>query len=296
MDYGIKLDGLPAEDVRGLARPIDDSGLDELWVVEDLGLAGGFAQAATLLAETSAVRVGLGISPAAVRNPAYLAMEIAALARMHPGRFLSGIGHGMPGWLRQVGAHPASLMTALEEVTDAVRRLLAGETVTLHGGHVRLDEVALTHPPRIPPTLHLGVRGPKGVALAARAADGVILAEGSGPAYVRSVRDAVGPGRRITVFAWLCLRPDRDAARAALRPVVERALGQEFMRFQLGTARSAEEALSEVTVSGGLADCVRQLEILERAGADAVVFAPLPGEEPDQVEALHDTLLPAIRR
>ncbi len=296
MDYGIKLDGLPAEQVRALATPIDRSGLDELWVVEDLGLAGGFAQAATLLADTTAVRVGLGISPAAVRNPAYLAMEIATLGRMHPGRFRSGIGHGMPSWLRQVGAHPAGLMTALEEVTAAVRRLLAGETVSLDGGHVHLDGVALTHPPRVPPTLHLGVRGPKGMALAARAADGVILAEGSGPGYVRSVRDAVGPGRRITVFAWLCLRPDGEAARAALRPVVERALGQDFMRFQLGAASTVDDALEQVTVAGDLAGCLRQLGNLAEAGADAVVFAPLPGEERDQIDALRDTLLPAIRR
>jgi len=121
MDYGIKLDALPAERVRDLAPLIDQSGLDELWVVEDLGLAGGIAQAATLLADTSRVRVGIGITPAVARNPAYLAMEIAALSRMHPGRFMPGIGHGMPNWLEQVGARPTSLLTALEEVATAVK-------------------------------------------------------------------------------------------------------------------------------------------------------------------------------
>lgn len=299
MDYGIKLDGLPAERLRELAPLIDRSGLDELWVVEDLGLAGGFAQAATALADTEHVRVGLGISPAVARNPAYLAMEIAAMARMHPGRFLPGIGHGMPEWLEQVGARPASLLTALREVTTSVTRLLAGEEVSMDGGHVHLDRVALTHPPDNPPPIQLGVRGPKGVALAEQVAGGVILAEGSGPEYVRTVRKAIDPARRLTVFVWLCLRPDRDDARAALRPAIERALSQEFMRFQLGdrasTSGAVDEGLRELTVSGDAAGCAEQIESLVDAGADALIFAPILGQEQDQLTAIQDLLLPMIR-
>jgi len=243
--------------------------------------------------------VGLGISPAVARNPAYLAMEIATLARMHPGRFSPGIGHGMPEWLEQVGARPASLLTALEEVTTAVRGLLSGEQVSLDGSHVHLDQVALTHPPRNPPPLHLGVRGPKGVALATQVADGIILAEGSSPAYIRTVREKIGPGRRLTVFVWLCLRPDREDALADLRPVVRRAMTQAFMQFQLGnradTAGAVDEALAELTVAGNLADCVQQIKTLESAGADALVFAPLPGDEENQIRAIRNTLLPEIR-
>jgi alkanesulfonate monooxygenase SsuD/methylene tetrahydromethanopterin reductase-like flavin-dependent oxidoreductase (luciferase family) len=299
MDYGIKLDGLPAEELRVLAPLIDRSGLDELWVVEDLGLAGGFTQAATALADTEHVRVGLGISPAVARNPAYLAMEISTLARMHPGRFISGIGHGMPGWLDQVGARPASLLGALGEVTTAVRRLLAGEDVSMDGGHVHLDHVMLTHPPHDPPSLQLGVRGPKGVALATREADGVILAEGSGPAYVRTVRDTLGPGHRLTVFVWLCLRPDRDDALAELRPVVRQALTQDFMRFQVGaradTDVAVEQALMELTVAGDVTDCVQQVKALAAAGVDALIFAPLRGDEENQIRAIQEVLLPAIR-
>jgi 5,10-methylenetetrahydromethanopterin reductase len=295
MDFGIKIDGLPAERLRELAPLVDRSGLDELWVVEDLGLAGGFTQAATALADTANVRVGLGIAPAVARNPAYLAMEIATLARMHPDRFLPGIGHGMPNWLTQVGARPASLLTALEEVTTAVRRLLSGDDVSMDGGHVHLDDVTLTHPPSNPPPLQLGVRGPKGVALSARIADGTILAEGSGAGYVQSVRQAVGPRQRLTVFVWLCLRPDREDAVAALTPVVERVLTQDFMRFQLGGSPVLDQAVDELTVAGDLATCVRQIRNLESAGADALVFAPLPGDEENQLNALRDILLPAVR-
>jgi hypothetical protein len=47
-----------------------------VWVVEDCFLRGAFAQAATVLA-TSSRGVGLGIIPAAARNVAFAAMEIA---------------------------------------------------------------------------------------------------------------------------------------------------------------------------------------------------------------------------
>jgi alkanesulfonate monooxygenase SsuD/methylene tetrahydromethanopterin reductase-like flavin-dependent oxidoreductase (luciferase family) len=74
----------PPEALPGLARAVEDAGFDELWLWEDCFFAGGIATTATALAATSRVKVGLGIMPAPVRNAAFVAMEIAALARMHP--------------------------------------------------------------------------------------------------------------------------------------------------------------------------------------------------------------------
>jgi 5,10-methylenetetrahydromethanopterin reductase len=294
VDLGVKVDGLPAEQVSDFARSTEQAGLDEFWVVEDLGLAGGIAQAATALATTTSIRVGLGISPAAVRNAAYFAMEVATLARIHPGRFLPGLGHGMPEWLEQVGAHPVSLMAALEEVTTSVGRLLLGEEVSFNGRHVHLDRVVLKHPPHEVPGLHLGVRGPKGMELAKRAAAGVILAEGSTPEYVRGVREAVGPGQRLTVFVWTSVGPDADKARDVLRPVVRKALSDDFMRFQLGDEPGEfEQVLDRVTVSGGPEAFAAQVEAFRDAGADALIFAPQPGNDAEQIAAIDDILATA---
>ena len=127
---GFKIDARPAEDVIALSRAIEYQGFNQVWFCEDLGLAGGIAQVSAALASTTTLDVGLGIAPAAVRNPAYLAMEFAALDRLSGGRLRAGIGHGEPRWLRQVGQHPQSLMTCLAEVAQTVRDLLAGERVT----------------------------------------------------------------------------------------------------------------------------------------------------------------------
>jgi 5,10-methylenetetrahydromethanopterin reductase len=296
---GMKLDAIPTEEVVSLAREIDARGFDELWVCEDLGRSGGIAQAGLALGATERCRVGVGILPAAVRNVAYLTMEIASLCRAHPGRFLPGLGHGMPGWLRQVDAHPASLLACLEEVTLVARRLLAGETVSFDGRHVHVRDVALEYPPAEVPPLLWGVRGPKGVELAARVADGLILAEGSGPAYVASARERLtDPGARIVVFAWFAIDPAGGAAAERLRPTVAAALTQDFMRAQLGALGAGEatdEVVRELTVSGDAEGCAAAIRRLYDAGADSVVLQPIPGGEREQLAQV-PSLMAALGR
>ena len=295
---GMKLDGLGTEKVPALAQAIERHGLDEVWICEDLGLNGGIAQSAIALSVTERIRVGHGIAPAAIRNVAYYAMEVASLCRTFPGRFLPGLGHGMPGWLTQVGAHPGRLLPCLAETTEVAGRLLAGETVTFHGEWVNLDEVSLRYPPADAPPISLGVRGPRGMDVAARVAGGVILAEGSGPTYVRRVVDQIGRAdHRVTVFMWFSIDDDRHTARARLRETVAVALEQEAMRSQLGhlaTAGPTEPVLAEVTVSGNPTDCVAAIRALHAAGADSVVLQPVPGTEVEQLARVRDDLLPLL--
>ena len=104
-----------------------------------------------------------------------MAMEAATLARLHPGRLHLGLGHGVDEWMRQIGAKPASQLALLEELVIAVRVLLAGEAVSAEGRYVRLRGVQLGHPPRTVPPVSVGVRGPKGLELAGRVADGTVI-------------------------------------------------------------------------------------------------------------------------
>jgi 5,10-methylenetetrahydromethanopterin reductase len=85
--------------------------------------------------------------PAVARNAAFTAMEIAAVAGLYPARLIVGVGHGMAGWMRQIGAYPRSPLTALAEHIQAIRALLAGESVSIAGDYVRLDGVRLDDPP-----------------------------------------------------------------------------------------------------------------------------------------------------
>ena len=122
---------LPAPFVREVAQRLEADGLDQLWVIEDCFFTTAPSLAATALAHTERLEVGIGILPAVARNAAITAMELATLAQLAPGRLIAGIGHGVQEWMEQIGARPSSPLTALDEVVSTVKRLLQGETVTL---------------------------------------------------------------------------------------------------------------------------------------------------------------------
>ena len=63
------------ENLLGFSRQAEEAGFDELWLVEDCFYDSGIASAATALACTDSIKVGLGIMPAVVRNPVFTAIE-----------------------------------------------------------------------------------------------------------------------------------------------------------------------------------------------------------------------------
>jgi 5,10-methylenetetrahydromethanopterin reductase len=304
---------LAPEDLAAVARRVEAGGFDELWLWEDCFWAGGIATTATALAATERIRVGLGIVPAPVRNAAFAAMEFAALERMHPGRVLPGIGHGVADWMRQIGAKPASQLGLLEETVTAVRALLAGERVTVDGRYVRLDGVRIDHPPAQAPPVATGVQRARSLALSGRVADGTILSEPSSIPYVRWAREQIAATRphRLTVYTWCSLDDDGAAARAAVRPLVaERLLGGGPQVEQLGIAGEVEELVAEgglerltaampdawiesVAAVGTAAECAARVRRLGEAGADAVVLVPV-GADVDP-EPIGRALVPLLR-
>jgi alkanesulfonate monooxygenase SsuD/methylene tetrahydromethanopterin reductase-like flavin-dependent oxidoreductase (luciferase family) len=197
----------------------DAAGLDELWLWEDCFDHGGIAMAAAALARSERLRIGIGVLPVPLRNVALAAMEIATLHRMFPGRVDVGVGHGVLEWMAQVGARVESPLTLLREYVAALRALLDGETVTVHGRYVHLADVRLGWPPIAPAAIHVaGVRA-KTVTVAGELGDGLVLSAGQSLDEVRAIRaifDAArpagaGPGR-LTVYVELSDDADLMAA------------------------------------------------------------------------------------
>lgn len=171
----------PPEQMVAAARAAEDAGLEEVWLWEDCFTASGVAPTAAILAATQRLRVGVGLLPAPLRAPTLTAMELATIARMFPGRFLPGLGHGVPAWMGQAGVRPESPLTLLREHLGSVRALLHGEQVTTRGRYVVLDGVRLGFPPQVVPPVLVGGRGPRTLALGGELADGVILDDATGP-------------------------------------------------------------------------------------------------------------------
>jgi 5,10-methylenetetrahydromethanopterin reductase len=289
----------PPEELLEFARGAERDGFAELWLVEDCFLVGGLTMAASALAVTERVRVGIGLLPAAMRNPAIAAMEIAGLARLHPGRLTVTFGHGVEDWMRQIGARPPNRLAALEEIAGAVRRLLAGEPVSMDGRHVHLDDVRLAHVPSEPPPILIGTTGPRALAIAGRVADGFLLAEGSGPDAVRWARGIAGG--TACVYAWLSVDDDRDAAAEALRPGLEswRRMGLYPRLFELAGVGEDATALDldqvrAMAVAGDPDDCARAVRALGDAGADSVIVVPRHEDHDAQVTRFAADVLPRL--
>lgn len=175
----------PPEHLLNVARAAEEAGLPELWLWEDCFAEGGISCAAAALAATDRLRVGIGLLPVPLRNVALMAMELATLERLHPGRLLPGIGHGVLDWMGQAGVRAASPLTLLREYGGALRALLDGESVTMTGRYVALDRVQLRHPTATRVPLLVGAEGPKTLALAGEIGDGVIFTGGTTPAQLR---------------------------------------------------------------------------------------------------------------
>ncbi len=268
------------EELAAFAAGVQEAGADDLWVVEDLGWAGSISSATIALAATDRLRVGIGIAPAALRNPALLAMELATLARAYPGRLVGGLGHGVAEWMRQVGAEPASKLALLEETIVGVRALLDGETVSTRGREVTIDGVRLVHPPAEVPPLVTGVVRPKSLELSGRVADGTILAEGAGPDQIAAARAHIDRGRaagdrpdhELIVFAYLHADDNAERAAAATRDIV--ASQAAWLGVEPGDL---------FTLIGPVAAVPDKVEALRAAGTGTVVLRPLGPAPLDQV-------------
>jgi alkanesulfonate monooxygenase SsuD/methylene tetrahydromethanopterin reductase-like flavin-dependent oxidoreductase (luciferase family) len=296
----------PPEKLPAFAAAAEAARLDELWLWEDCFYAGGVAAAATALAATERISVGIGILPAVFRNPVACAMELATLARLHPGRFVAGLGHGVPAWMDQVGALPEKPVRALEEVALTVRRLLAGERFSLAGEHVRVRDVQLLQPPDEAPPVVLGVRRPLGLRASGRSANGTILAEPAPPAYIAWARDRIEEGRaaagrtdphRLVVFVKYRLDLDRRHGHKWVAEVLrEESVAAQLAPLGLEEAREVTDDLVDVlTASGSPEQVVAALTAVAAAGVDSIALAPIGPDPDEQLRLLASDVLPAFR-
>ena len=97
----------PPEELAREAALAEELGFGDVWFSEDCFFTGGVSGLTQLLASTSRVPAGLGLASVVTRHPAVLAMELAGLARMHPGRVRAAVGLGNNHWLDQLGLLPA---------------------------------------------------------------------------------------------------------------------------------------------------------------------------------------------
>jgi 5,10-methylenetetrahydromethanopterin reductase len=309
---------LPA-DVVVAAKAAQEGGFEEIWVGEDYFFTGAIATAGAVLAHTS-LPVGIGIVPTASRHPALLAMELATLAGIYPGRLKAGVGIGVPDWLERMGIRPKAPLSALKDVLAGLRSLFNGEMLSFDSPTFTADEIRLEHPPAIAPPLLAGVGGPKALTASGGIADGTVLSVLAGEGYVRWAAEMVvsggaGPDHEIVAYALACAHHDADVARSRLRelfalyllagprnPMTEKhgiadeAEALAALPFEDAVHQIPDSWIDELAVVGTPADCAKQIARLAEAGASSVALCLVPDEPGEsQIDYLSRELVPLVR-
>jgi alkanesulfonate monooxygenase SsuD/methylene tetrahydromethanopterin reductase-like flavin-dependent oxidoreductase (luciferase family) len=159
-----------------MARAAEAVGFDSIWVGDHLLYRGdgrperGPWEAWTLLAALAAAteRVALGplVACAAFHPPGLVAKMAATVAEISDGRFVLALG---AGWnepeFSAFGLPFDHRVSRFEESFAIIRRLLAGERVTLRGRYWQADDAVLMPAPTKRPRLMIGSNGPRMLAM-----------------------------------------------------------------------------------------------------------------------------------
>lgn len=156
------LDYAKSARLRDFAREAERRGYESLWAIEHLLTARGLYGTAWLspletvafaAGCTSRIAVATGILIAALRNPVFVAKEIASLQYLSGGRFELGIGVGWDAHEYDVAGVPLRERgRRTDEILDILGKLWTGEPVTHHGRYYHFDDVVIDPPlPKKPP-------------------------------------------------------------------------------------------------------------------------------------------------
>jgi alkanesulfonate monooxygenase SsuD/methylene tetrahydromethanopterin reductase-like flavin-dependent oxidoreductase (luciferase family) len=229
----------PIADTLPLVRAAERIGLDGVWYAEHLGMHDAVVPAAAALATTERLHVGL-VGPALVaRHPGLLALELASLAELGPGRVRVQVGTGHPAFIARLGGDVQKPVARVEALVQALRRLLAGEP--LSGEHAGYS-FAGYQMARYGPGLEIDVMAirPRMLRASARIGDGVGLSAGASRHYLSECVASLEAelrklerersSFRITAFQLAAVRPTADEAGATIAAHLP-LFGAELLRL-----------------------------------------------------------------
>jgi 5,10-methylenetetrahydromethanopterin reductase len=216
------LPSIPVAGLAATARRAEALGYDDLWVADERFFREVYTTLGACAAATTRLRLGTGVTDPFSRHPALTAMAIATLDEVSGGRAVLGLGAGVSGF-RELGIDLQGSATAIAEAIDLIRRLLAGETATASGRHLRFDDGRLDFTPgraRLP--IYVASQRAAGCRVAGRLGDGAIMQGCVAEPLLRFFRDRSGPRRAGGASERVHRRgPGGRAGRHAARPGAE---------------------------------------------------------------------------
>ena len=167
----------PSRDLPAHARVAEELGYERMWVYDSPALYGDIWLALGRVAEaTTTIGIATGVAIPSLRHVMVTASAIASVDELAPGRLIAAFGTGFTG--RRAMGRPPMRWADLATYLTQLRALLAGEVVEVDGVPCQMIHSPGFAPARpIDVPLLLAPMGPKGFAVTAELADGVVVAQ-----------------------------------------------------------------------------------------------------------------------
>lgn len=157
------------------ARVSEKLGFGSVWLSERLDTKEIGSLSGAVGAVTSQTEVAVGLTHIDTRHPLVLAALGTTMQSLTQGRFLLGLGKGLGSMAPALGL-PKPSLDRLEHIASILRRLWKGERISESGPAGDFRSLKLVDmPEQPPPPLLFGTINRRGLALAGRVFDGVIL-------------------------------------------------------------------------------------------------------------------------
>jgi 5,10-methylenetetrahydromethanopterin reductase len=228
---GVSLVCAEIDKLAGWVRAMEDAGIDAIGFGDSPALYPEmFVQGSIVATNSSRAMFGPRVTNPVTRHPSVMASGMSALQRLSDGRAVLGIGLGDSA-VHTMGLPRASIAD-LEEYIRALRGLFTSGTATYRGVPISCPYAG------VPVPIYVAASGSRGLRLAGRLADGVIVGLGVRPELVDHALSqieagAAQAGRRLDDLDiwWLMgasIAPSRPEAVEAIKTHLSAAANAAF--------------------------------------------------------------------
>jgi 5,10-methylenetetrahydromethanopterin reductase len=243
--------GMAPREVVSLAQLAEDGGFDRLGISCVALWPDTYQLQALVAAATRRIHVGSMVTNPYTRHAAVHAAALATLDELSEGRAFCGLGVG--AGLEALGFEDSRPIRTLRESITAIKRLLAGQTVSMQGQTLTLNEAHLHRPPTHKVPIAIGTRSEQVMRLAGELADiALVGARHLTPALVTQYRRWLAEG---------AVRAGRHADEIAVMPRITLCISRDEQLAITSVKRYAAHYLAILGEQGPPVDPARRTAI-----------------------------------
>ena len=314
------------DEIHNRAKHAEELGYDGIFLGEShLSSIDSFQTLASCAMITQRLLLGIAVTNIVFRHPTVIAGTAASLNEISKGRAIMGLGTGDgPVYTQGLKAMP---MKQFEEGVRLIRQLVRGQRVSFPTGNLGLGFTI-----HEPAPIYVSAEGPKGLQLAGRSADGVILGTGFDLEVYRWAREKIREGAdeagrkdseiAIVAAGMLCVRDDGNEARKIVRNRIANRAHHNFRftyetvppeelhgvkKFMAGfdVMKPMEDRVNpdlvndylvhRFSIAGTPEECIERIDELKAAGVDHLMLTPARKVYHETVDAFAKHVMPHFR-